>query len=220
MFLLFLSVAFVAFPDRQDALLANSYKSTILVQSSGSLGIFLDDAKCHPTFPNQTLTSNEEEDWCSNLQRGADDKPWISYSIKNKAMKVKGYAIRNGCCYYDFCCCNPETDERYDMDCCCELYSFSLQGSNDNRTWKTIHKVEKDSSILFCQVKTYEFDMAEPFNLIRFVMDQEKPGCPKCIQLNQVEIYGELVTSAFGFDYEGDDEADESISIIGKIQKQ
>ena len=155
-----------------------------------------------------------------NIQRkGSDEKPWIQFFLKNKAMRLKGYALRNGCCYYDYCCCDPETGKYLDYYCCCQLYSFSLQGSNDNKTWKIIHRVEKDDTIRICQIKTYEFDMTEGFQFIRLVMDEEYPGCPKCMQLNQVELYGETIYSSYYSSYEDDLDNEESISIIGKIKK-
>ena len=213
-----ISMAFVAFPDRTDALLGKSEDGKLVIQSSGSLGIFKGDSKCHPTFPNETLVADRKSDWCSNVGRQGDDKPWISYHFMDKMMKIKGYSIRNGCCDY-YCCCDPQSGRDLDFACCCRLYSFSLIGSNDNITWQTIHQVVKETSFRFCEVKTYEFELSQPYKYVRFRMDQEKPGCPKCMQINQVELYGETVFSPFASSYEGDDENEESISIIGKVKR-
>ena len=213
-------MAFIALPERSDAILSKQRSSDLVIGASGSLGVFRGDSKCHPTFPNQTLISDRKFDWCSNVAASPSDKPWISYQLKNKLMKLKGYSVRNGCCDY-YCCCDPESGKDLDFACCCRLYSYSLAGSNDNITWTTIHQIEKESSFRFCEVKTYSFDtFTQPFKYIRFVMDEEKPGCPKCMQINQIELYGEIVVSPFSTSYEGDDsENEESISIIGKVKR-
>ena len=215
--LLLISVAYTAIPKRDDALLTQPQISPI-IEASGSLGIRF-RGQCLPTFPNQTIIEDDRMDWCSNIMKTTNDNPWISYRLTNKAMKIRGYSVRNGCCHY-VCCCDPETDLDIDIDCCCRLYSFSLQGSNDNKTWKTIHKVEKDNSIRFCELKTYEFDLTQPFNIVRFVMDEEFPRCLKCLQVNQIELYGKTISSDFyTFEDDSSDDNDESISIIGKVKK-
>ena len=205
---------FVAFPQRNDALISLN-KNNVNVEASGSLGLYY-DGKCHETFPNETMQVNEKLDWCSNIAPDKNTKPWISYNIKAKAMRLKGFSIRNGCCWYD-CCCTT-SGETYDYLCCCRLYSFSLLGSNDNKTWKVIHKVEKEKEFYECVFKTYDFPMTESFTFVRIVQDEPRPGCPLCMQLNQVELYGETVDSKFADQsFDGDDN-DESVSIIGKIR--
>ena len=211
---MFIAMEFIAIPERSDELLTKQNVKPF-VEASGSLGLYRYDTKCTRTNPNQTLTNDKYSDWCSNMVKSQSDSAWIQYSIPNKAMKLKGYAVRNGCCYYS-CCCDPDTGENLDYYCCCDLYSYSVLGSNDNQTWKTIHKIEK-GHFKYCEHKVFEFDLTEAFQYIRFRLDEQRPGCPKCIQLNQVELYGELVESLNPqFD---DDETDESISIIGKVKK-
>ena len=211
---------FIALPDRKDAILYKIQKDShsINIQSSGSIGLHY-GGKCHQTFPNQTLLGEEKLDWCSNIAPSKEEKdnPWISFSIPNKAFKITGYAVRNGCCRY-FCCC---LDDNRDVDyCCCDLYTFSLHGSNDNVTWKEIHRVEKDSKFYHCQYKTYELEtQTESFRYLKFVQDEEYPGCPKCMQLNQLEFYGSLVDDHYLNDFSENDEGDESVSIIGKIKR-
>ena len=212
MFLLF-SLGFVAFPENKAALLKN-HKDIIKVDASGSLGLYY-GGKCHQTFPNETFHFDEKMDWCSNIASSSDNMPWISYSLEGKSMRLKGYSVRNGCCWYDCCC--TEDNTVYDYMCCCRLYSYSIHGSNDNITWKLIHKVEKEAKFYECQYKTYDFDMTESFKYIKFVLDQERPGCPKCMQINQIELYGDVVDSRFS-SYENDDN-DESVSIIGKVRR-
>ena len=220
MFAILFSVKFVAFPDRKDSIFNQISKDNFKLihsESSGSMGFFR-DGKCRQTYPNQTLITNEMNDWCSNLAPSKEekDKPWIMYSIPNKAFKITGYSIRNGCCRYVCCCIDDNTDIDY---CCCDLYSFSLHGSNDNLTWKLIHKVEKDSRFYHCQYKTYELDSkTEAFRYLKLVQDEEYPGCPKCMQINQIDFYGSLIDDHYSFDQEDDN--DETISIIGKIKNR
>ena len=209
-----LAFQLVAFPQKGNELL-NNQQDTPHVFASGSLGMWK-HGKCVLTYPNETLNDEKENEWCSNIAKGITDMPWISYSFPQKAMRLTGYSIRNGCCYHP-CCCDPETDRFFDSECCCELYSFSLQGSNDNHTWKVIHQVEK-SQFPPCEAATYEFAQTESFRFVRLAMDQERPGCIKCFQIHQVQLYGDLVKSFDEFDSFNDDN-EESVSIIGKVRK-
>ena len=211
---MFLTLAFTAFPENSDSIFSKLTNIQSHIEASGSLGLYMYDSVCHPTFPNYTLVEDARKDWCSNVGT-AGDMPWIIYNIPNKAMKLRGYVLRNGCCRY-YCCCDPETQKDLYFDCCCRLYSFSLHGSNDNVTWKLIHKVEKLDVFYSCQIKEFEFEMTEPFRYIKFSMDEEFPGCPKCMQLNQLDFYGTL-TDSFS-SYEEEMENEESVSIIGKVK--
>ena len=209
-------IEFVAFPDKENAILSHALANnpnSINLASSGSIGLYY-NGKCHLTYPNETLISDKKMEWCSNIGKSKEDKPWISYSLQNKKMMIKSYAIRNGCCWYGCCCIDGRTDLGV---CCCELYSFSLQGSNDNITWNIIHKVEKEKDLYYCTFKTYELESTtQPFKYLRIMQDEEKPHCPLCMQINQIEFYGQTVD-----DFESDftsGEDDESISIIGKIK--
>ena len=213
--LFFLSVQYAKFPQRSDAILTKP-KTSPLIEASGSSGIFYQD-KCLPTYPNETLTDNFQTDWCSNVYPdGSDKKPWIIFSIPHKLMKLTGYSVRNGCCYYD-CCCEIESGKIFDLGCCCRLYSFSLHGSNDNITWKEIHKIEQEKNLRWCNFRTYEFPITESFKFIKFQMDQPWPGCSFCLQINQFELYGETIQS-FSYDLFENDENEESVSIIGKVK--
>ena len=214
--LMILTMAYLAFPERNDALIGPNAVN-VKVDVSGSMGLLMDNGKCVPTEPNVTLSPDEKYDWCSNWVRSDDEHPWISYSISNKAMKLVGYSVRNGCCYYD-CCCIPETGELFDGECCCEIVEFSLQGSNDNHTWKVIHQTERDQGRLHhCESKTFEFPMTESFKFVRFVLDKQLSGCPRCMQINQIEFYGSTISS-YPDQYDNE-ENEESVSIIGKIKR-
>ena len=211
---IFIAVKFINFPDRKDALLyENKEENTLVVESSGSIGLHF-DGKCQKTYPNSTLNSNERIDWCSNIAE-SDQKPWISYSYPQKSMRIRGYSVRNGCCWYACCCLDNNTDI---YGCCCRLYSFSLVGSNDGKEWITIHKVEKEEKFWRCLSKTYEFQLTQPFKYIRFQMDEPFPNCHKCIQINELQLYGTFVDSQENQEI-SDNYEDESISIIGKVRR-
>ena len=212
--LLNMFVDYVAFADRKDALLGNQKPESIIFDASGSLGLFY-DGKCHKTSPNHTAIANEKMDWCSNIKTNEGENPWIQVSLKNQQMKVKSYSIRNGCCNYDYCC--AEDGSIVDRYCCCLLYSFSLHASNDNKTWKVIHKVDKDRTFHFCEAKTYTIKEPALYTYYKFVLDEEFPGCLKCLQINQFEFYGDAVS--VGYTHDGNYDEDESVSIIGRVKK-
>ena len=208
-------VKYVAFPDKGDALF-HANQGKVITSASGSLGLLNFDDKCEMTYPNQTLVANEYLDWCSNIASSKENMPWITFSIKNKRMRLTGYSLRNGCCHYACCC--TEDGHVIDYACCCRLYSYSLQGSNDNKTWITIHKIEKKQDFYWCKFETFDFPRTQEFQYVRIIQDEEWPGCPKCLQLNQIELYGDTIDGQFYDSFEGDDN-EESVSIIGKVRK-
>ena len=212
MFSIFL-LAFIDFPNKENAILEKAIKgkNKISVESSGSLGLFYSE-KCHKTHPNYTLDDNSKYDWCSNIATIGEPNPWIMYSIENTKMKLSGYSMRTGCCIYPCCC---DDDDVIDSFCCCSIYSFSLQVSNDNTTWKVLHKVEKDDTVIYCQTKTYDVQSSDYYKYVRLVHDETKPGCENCMVVNQLELYGETTNNA-QFDKDSEEE-EESVSIIGKI---
>ena len=219
MFFVTMLVAFIAFPESKEAIFANEKKDVIKIETSGSLGLY-HHGKCHKTYGNETLLGDEYQDWCSNIvedKKNPEKNPFIQYSIKGKQMRIKKYSVRNGCCRYD-CCCDDD-GKVIDYYCCCTLYSYSLLASNDNKTWTTLHKVEKDKSFYTCQTKTFELEKeTQPFTYFRFVLNEEWPNCPKCMQVNQIELYGSTTNSGY-VSYNENTEDDESISIIGRVKR-
>lgn len=218
MFFLIFSEFFIAFPDRKDAIVAKNAKSNnIEVESSGSLGIY-SSKQCHKTYPNLTISENKELEWCSNIaDKSKGEQPWIMYSIRGKAMKLTGFAIRNGCCYHS-CCCD-ESGKIVNYGCCCTLYTFSLHGSNDKKNWKLIHRVEKEKNFWGCKFMTFEIkENTESYKYLKIVLDEPYPNCPFCMQLNQVEFYGETRRD-FSFESYDAEENDDSVSIIGKVKR-
>ena len=218
MFYLFL-VKYVSFPEKKNSIFRSQGSDSVHVESSGSLGYYY-DGKCHATFPNSTLKADERLDWCSNVAKKESGGPWITYSLKNKKMKLTGYSLRNGCCRYTDCCCiddNTFIDEASIGYCCCRLYSYEIQGSNDNRTWKTIHKVDEKNDFYYCKFETFEFQETEAFQYVRLTQTKEFPGCPFCMAINEIDFYGET-TDSYGL-YDDIADNDESVSIIGKIKR-
>ena len=216
-------VAFVAFPESSDSILSHENKDMINIDVSGSLGLFK-DGKCVKTFGNETLTSNEFSEWCSNIATDKNDpskNPFIQYSVKGKKLKVKKYSVRNGCCRHMECCCSEVDGKVIDYGyCCCELYSYSLHASDDNITWNVLHRVTKDKTFYYCTTKTFDLDtISLPYRYFRFVLEEEWPNCPKCMQVNQIEFYGETITDLFSLNTAESPEEDESISIIGRVKR-
>ena len=218
--ILLIFLEFLAFPNRNDAILKKAKDTglNINVKSSGSLGVY-HKGKCIPTYPNNTLNDMEKLEWCSNIGY-ASEKPWISFSVQNMLFKITGYSVRNGCCWYA-CCCDAQSGQVVDYRCCCRLYSFSLQGSNNNRDWETLHSIVHDKNIWGCKTLTFDLpNVANSYRYIRLVQDEEYPNCPLCMQINQIEFYGSLVTSnSFVEDNNDFEEGDEIVSIIGKVRQ-
>ena len=218
LFMFFAMVQFVSFPNRKDSIVKGR-EADFNIEASGKLG-FYRGGQCHPTYPNSTLISDEHKEWCSNVAKVGESQPWITYSLKGKRMKLNGFSLRNGCCRYVDCCCTEDGHLINDGDvfCCCRLYSFELQGSNDNKTWKTIHQVSQKKDFYFCKFETYEFPLTEAFQYLRIVQTAPYPYCPYCMVLNEVDFYGEVLDGFIDSFYENEDN-EESVSIIGKVSK-
>ena len=206
----FLLLEFVSFPERSDNILKQN-SDHLRVSSSGSIGQYY-SGKCNPTFAEHSVDSVERKnDWCSNINKSKTDYPWLNLGIDGKSILLTGYAIRSGCCYYG-CCCE---DDFEGTECCCTLYSWSLQGSHDNSTWKTIHKVEKDNKFYSCMNRSYDVKSEESFEFIRLIQDEPWPGCHFCICLNKIELYGSSTDSEHFYSL---DDNEDSVSIIGKLR--
>ena len=209
MFSFLLLFEIIPFNERKDNILKNNQKD-MKVYASGSIGQWIDD-KCVMTHPEDAVDSKTRKtDWCSNINKTKTDRPWLEVSLNGKTMKIKGYSLRAGCCEYP-CCCD-ENGVAY--NCCCDLYSWSLQGSNDNTTWKTLHKVEQDKEFYGCRNRTYDIETTDAFAYIRLIQDLPWPTCNYCICINKMELYGS--TEAYGGSY---DDNEESVSIIGKVKR-
>lgn len=129
-------------------------------------------------------------------------------------MQLSGYYLKSGCCGAGECCCE-DVSAAYCCDCC--LYSWSLQISDNNETWKTIHKVEKDVEMRRCKEKTFKFSNTFSAKYVRLLHDESCQGDPPYLVVNKFELIG---TKGFGITDDQSVEGDEDdISIIGHILK-
>ena len=112
-------------------------------------------------------------------------------------------------------------DYAYCVHCC--LYSWSLQISNDNKTWETVHKISKDDSMRDCKDSTYTLDKSYTTKYVRLIQDEACPGEPPCLAINRVELLGDIISDNSQSEEEEfvsfhDD--DDDVSIIGHISRQ
>ncbi|EAY18963.1 hypothetical protein TVAG_147080 [Trichomonas vaginalis G3] len=202
-----------------NSILRNAYyKNLVEVSVSGSTSQYINGTKqlTKPEYVFDQVPKNY--DWCSNCGKSDKDHPWAVYSVKNQLMNINGYYLKSGCCDTadDACCCY---DEQYYCCLCC-IYSWSLQISMDNQTWKTIHKVEKDNEMRRCKEKTYKFSETHTAKYVRLIQDESCPGDPPCIAINKIEFIG---TTSDGYALDNNvefDAEDDDVSIIGHISKQ
>lgn len=186
----------------------------IVVDSSGSSNQHINGSR-QLTKPEYSIYPwTKDYDWCSNVGRSYDVHPWITFSLQKKRIKFNGYFVRCGCCYTD-CCCE---DDRYGcFDCC--LYSWSLQTSDDNKTWTEVHKVEKDNSMRRCNEKSYKLDKEYTAKFVRLIQNDPCPGYPPCIAINKFEIFGDAISDDDNDDFVSFHDDDDDVSIIGHISK-
>lgn len=188
------------------------YQNIVQVAASGSSrqkvnGVF---EMTKPEYPIEPSVKNH--DWLSNLYYAFEGRPWISFSIKNARVKFDKLYIRAGCCY-TIC---PAERFKYNIRGC--LYTWSLQTSEDNKTWKTIHKVEKDKDFEYCNEKFYTLDRYYDARYVRIIQDDPYPGDMPGFALNKLEFFGDVI-----YDREDDiidpSEDDEDITVIGHLSR-
>lgn len=156
-------------------------------------------------------------DWCSNCPRSYDEHPWIVFTLKNHRMQFSSYLLRAGCCYYEECCCD---DDYYGcVDCC--LYSWSLQVSDDNKTWTEAHRVDKDREMRRCKEKTYQLDKTYTARYVRLIQNENCPGWPPCIAINKLDLFGNVLNDDYSpnDDFVSYHDDDNDVSIIGHISR-
>ena len=154
-----------------------------------------------PSKPEFCIDPESKTEWCSTVNKSKDDYPWLLVRLKNRKFKLSGYSVKAGCCSVE------------DI-CCCRLYTWSLEGSNDNKTWVTLHKDERNMELSYCKNKTFEVKQSQYFTFFRIIQYDAEPGCWKCIQLAKIEFYGDLDGSYSSFE---EQDLDDEISIIGRV---
>ena len=203
--LLFSLFSLRSFPvnSKLDGFFKNMYSPDIVkAYASGSRFCWINDLKKDIlTKPENILDPQEKYEWCSNFNSSKNDKPWLSFELLKSSFTLKGYSIKSGCCYYS--------------SCCCKIFSWSIQGSNDNKTWSTIHKQEKNEALNNCQVQTFSFSNNKSYKFIRIIQDEPQPRCWYCMDISRLEIYGDYNNDEY-FSIDETD-SDEEVSIIGKV---
>lgn len=198
-----------------NAILKKAYANNWIEYSVSGSSSQLINGSIKKTKPEYAFDQIDKSyDWCSNCPDTYDEHPFMILSVKNKKMNLQGYYLKAGCCDTSRCCCY----ETVSYSCMCCLFSWSFQISEDNSTWTTIHKVEKDYDLRECKEKTFHFSKPYQARYIRLIQDEACPGDPPCIALNKIELIGGIDgdDSQFGSDYDNDEE---DVSIIGHISK-
>lgn len=190
-------------------------ENIIVIDASGSSYQDINGSK-QRTKPEYAIEPFDKMyDWCSNCGLTYDFHPWITFSLQNKKMRINKYFLRFGCCY-EGCCC---AEYGYCVDCC--MYSWSLQISDDNKTWKEIHRVEKDYDTRNCNEKTYKLDDEYTGKYLRIIQNEPCPGSPPCIAINKIDFFGDVLNEndMIENDFVSFHDDDDDVSIIGHISK-
>ncbi|EAY02124.1 hypothetical protein TVAG_372690 [Trichomonas vaginalis G3] len=189
----------------------------IVIDVSGSSKQYINGSFQYTKPEYSVYPWNKDYDWCSNCGKSSSDHPWITYSLQSKKIKLTGYFVRCGCCYAsENCCCEDESTTCF--DCC--LYSWSLQVSDDNKTWKEVHRIEKDESMRRCNENTYKLDREYTTKYVRLIQNEPCPGDPPCIAINKFDLIGEVVNdNSREEDFVSYHDDDDDVSIIGHISK-
>ena len=125
-------------------------------------------------------------DWCSTCNKSQDDQQFIGLHFQNTYIRIERYMIKNGC-ISNSCYCQ----ETY----CCSLYSWELQGSIDNSTWNTLHRVNGER-LDPCEEKVYNLEGKKGlYSFFRLQHVGSMPGCWSCFTLNKLELYGDITDS-------------------------
>lgn len=214
-------VSFLVFANSKES--AGIFKKIfndkiIAIDVSGSSKQRINGTK-QMTLPEYAIYPFDKKyDWCSNCMKTYDDHPWISFSLKdNRMMKIDGYYLKAGCCHESRCCCDDDY-YGYCVECC--IYSWSLQISDDNKTWTEVHKVDKDYSMKKCKDSTYLLDREYTAKYVRLIQNEACPGWPPCIAINKMELLGQIVGDAEPQeDFISFHDDDDDVSIIGHISK-
>lgn len=167
------------------------------------------------TKPEYAIYPHDTEyDWCSNCGKTYEEHPWMIFSMKNKKFKFDSYFVRCGCCYHG-CCCE---DGAYCVSCC--LYSWSLQVSDDNKTWTEVHRVDRDDNMRHCNEKSYKLDKEYRVRYVRITQNEPCPSMPPCMSLNKIDFFGDVeADDTDSNENYGSPDDDEDVSIIGHISR-
>ena len=174
------------------------------VRSSGNSGCWDPSQKRDfLSSPLNCIDPNCTLEWCSNINKSKDDKPWISISFSTGFFKMSGYSLQAGCCDISWCCCR--------------LNSWNMEGSNDNKTWVVLHSQEENKEFNDCKNATFEVTKQQNFKFFRLIQTNPSQNCWFCIDLTRMEFYGDF-SGQLQYDEEFISDEDE-VSIIGRVSK-
>ena len=176
-----------------DGIFHKYYNNTTMIASASSVWL---------NSPSDAINPNSYLEFCTKY---LDREQWFSVVLADKQLLMSSYAIQLGCCnFYDTCCCN--------------LYSWILEGSNDNRTWYIIDKKERVNDFTKCENKEFKIPSnTQKFSHFRFTQKEPQPGCKSCIGLKRMEFFGKLYD--FQALIEDEQYLDTEVSIIGHLKK-
>ena len=205
MFLYLISLRIFDFNEDFNGVLKTIYnEESIAAYSSSNRPCYVPNLKKDIlTKPENALDPNNENEWCSRVNKTKTDKPWIMAYFKRNSLKLSGYSIKAGCCA--------------DYGCCCLIYSWSLYGSNDNSTWVKLHSVKSNRILEKCKEQSFQVNENENnqfFSMFKIIQDEPEPSCWYCMDIKRIEFYGSLANS---YEDNIDIQDDEEISIIGKV---
>ena len=156
-------------------------------------------ANVYQTKPESVFDPDDKFEWCSKFNQSKTDYPWIATIFKDKTLTLSGYSIRTGCC------------DTYTY--CCSLYSWSLLGSNDNKTWTKLHSMKKYEDFKNCKIRSFPVDKNGSFSMFKIVQEEPEPNCWYCMVISKIEFYGSFKESN-----NKETTYEDEISIIGRLK--
>ena len=186
-------------------ILHDRYKDGVVsVSASGSYYVY-SQAKMSDveSKPENCVDPNAELEWCSNYDHKKEMKPWLLLTFNKSKVKLDGYSLGSGCCVYS--------------TCCCKMYTWQLQGSNDNETWDILHNDKNNNEFGFCLNKEFKIESNKWYKMIKLIQLDAENNCPTCISLRKIELFGEIESDEAWQNVEDADENE--VSIIGKVKK-
>ena len=191
------------FNNKFNGVFKNTYnKKDISVTASSSRECYFYSLKKDvSTKPESVIDPEDNLEWCSDINKSENDRPWLATTFKDKKFTMSGYSIKSGCCKYS------------GSRCCCRIYSWSIHGSNDNKTWTKIHSVEKSEELDFCTEKSFLVDKKGSFSMFKIIQDEPQPDCWFCMDISRLEFYGTIQG-----DVDDEISSEDEISIIGRFK--
>lgn len=167
--------------ERYDGILKNEYdNNNIKIESNRESFSFNPKVKKEEIIKHENcLNPSSEHKWCSKHDINKPGKPWIRIIFKNNTrILLKGYSIKFGCCNKDACCC--------------KIFSWLLEGSNDNFIWTKLHVIEKNDEFIKCGERTFEIFNFEFYKYFRIRDSDFYQKCATCISILKLEFYGDV----------------------------